>query len=222
MICDFARIVTSFFAATPMLNLPSEASLTLVKNRAAQSTIVIADGAKEAAGVLQSYIERITGAELPIYTEDEDIAGAQILVGHCEAVTALSITPPSGVTSQMNEEGFVIERVGNDLVISGNEDSHYRGTVSGVYHFLEMLGCRWFFPGAYGEVVPQMPTIAVSALNIEERPSFCFRNIWYSGWMPSTAEDSATLKKWYDCNKMHPIHISTPGDDSITRLAPSD
>ena len=126
MICDFARIVTSFFAATPMPNSPSEASLTLVKNRAAQSTIVIADaatdGAKEAAGVLQSYIERITGAELPIYTEDEDIAGAQILVGHCEAVTALSITPPSGVTSQMNEEGFVIKRVGNDLAIAGNED----------------------------------------------------------------------------------------------------
>jgi hypothetical protein len=112
--------------------------------------------------------------------------------------------------------------VGNDLAIAGNEDWHYRGTVSGVYHLLEMLGCRWFFPGAYGEVVPQMPSITVSALDIDERPSFRFRNIWYSGWMPSTAEDGAALKKWYDCNKMHPMHISAPADGSITRLAPPD
>ncbi len=222
MIHGFLKIVAPIFAETST----SEAPLVLVERGRPQATIVIAeqatDQAKEAAEILRTYVERITGAELPICTENEATIGARILVGHSAAVKALGVTPPSGVTSQMNEEGFVIQGVGNDLVLAGNEDWHYRGTVYSVYHFLELLGCRWFFPGSYGEVVPRMPTITVSALNIEERPSFRMRNIWYSGWMPSTATDHAALRKWYDCNKAHPMYISTPGDGSIIRLAPPE
>ena len=200
--------------------------LVIVNKGNPNATIVIASQAtsqaKEAAEILQCYLERMSGCKLAICAENETISGFRIFVGHGEKVKELGVSPPSGITSQMNEEGFLIKTVGNDLVIAGNEDWHYRGTVFGVYDLLERLGCRWFFPGVYEEVVPEMGTITISPLDIEEKPSFRMRNIWYSGWMPVSNEDGVALRKWYDCNKAQSLHINLPSDGSIIRLAPPE
>ena len=213
-------------SAAKIITLAAEEQLVLVQQGRPRATLVMADRAtdqaKEAAVVLRDYLARITGAELSICRESEPVEGARILVGHSAAVKSLGVELPAGVTSQMDEEGLVIRRVARDLVVGGNEDWHYRGTVFAAYHFLELLGCRWFFPGSYGEVVPEHSTIAVPDLDIEERPSFRMRNIWYSGWMPSEERDQAALKKWYDCNKAHPMHLSAPGDGTVVRLAPPE
>ncbi len=203
------------------------AQLILVEDGKPRATIVIAEKptaqAREAAQAFQEYVERMSGAKLDIKSEAEKVEGTRILIGRSEAVRALGVKTPSGFTSAMNEEGFVIKTVGHDLVIAGNEDWHYRGTIYGVYDFLERLGCRWFFPGAYGEVVPKMKTIAVGKLDVQERPSFRMRNIWYSGWMPVTPEDGVKLRQWYDRNKAQALAgLSLPSDGSIIRLAPPD
>jgi len=51
-----------------------------------------------------------------------------------------------------------------------------RGTLHGVYHFLEALGVRWFFPGPKGTVVPAQSTVAVEALDVREEPYFLLRS----------------------------------------------
>lgn len=50
-----------------------------------------------------------------------------------------------------------------------------RGTLHGVYHLLELLGVRWFFPGPKGEVVPRSADLALPALNLREEPHFLLR-----------------------------------------------
>ena len=128
------------------------------------------------------HIEKISNARIEIGSESEDVSGNIILVGHSQRVKDLSVTVPSGFTFQLNEEGFVIKTVENSLILAGNEDGEYRGTIYAVYAFLEKLGCRWFFPGEFGEVVPEIDTISIDAIDCTERPSFRIRNIWYSGW----------------------------------------
>ena len=189
-----------------------------------KAKIVVGGSAQaiEAANILQATIKSISGAELPIIPDNQGISGAHIYVGRGNSVESFGIEIPKGITSQMNEEGFTIQNVNESLVIAGNEDWHYRGTIYAVFDFLEMIGCRWFFPGQYGQFIPEMDTISIPPINKIERPSFRMRNIWYSGWMPVTNEDSVELTRWLDCNKANRLLISLPGDGTITRLAPPD
>ncbi|HHZ93288.1 TPA: DUF4838 domain-containing protein [Candidatus Poribacteria bacterium] len=198
--------------------------MMIVESGRPKAKIVVGDSnqAVEASNILQSTIKNISGAELPITTDNQSVSGTHIYVGRGKSVESFGIEIPSGITSQMDEEGFTIRNVNDSLVIAGNEDWHYRGTIYAVFDFLEIIGCRWFFPGQYGQVIPQMDTISIPPINKIERPSFRMRNIWYSGWMPVNDEDSEELTRWLDCNKANRLLISLPGDGTITRLAPSD
>ncbi|MCC6486985.1 MAG: DUF4838 domain-containing protein [Candidatus Hydrogenedentes bacterium] len=216
-----------WFVAALFLAVPGFGQVVLVDNGAPNATIVLADNpspqAQEAAAVLRDYLAKISGATLPIQHEGEPVSGNRILVGRSAAVSALGIELPSGHTPQMNEECLVIKTVGNALVLAGNEDWNYRGTLFAVYDFLEQdLGCRWYFPGEYGEVLPDTRTIAVGPLDRVEHPSFRIRNLWYAGWMPASETDRAEFKQWYARNKLNGLSLSLPGDGSVIRLAPPD
>ena len=115
--------------------------MVLVEQHKPQARIVVANSpseqALEAASILQNYIEKISNARIEIGSEFEDVSGNIILVGHSQRVKDLSVTVPSGFTFQLNEEGFVIKTVENSLILAGNEDGEYRGTIYAVYAFLE-------------------------------------------------------------------------------------
>lgn len=53
----------------------------------------------------------------------------------------------------------------------------HRGTLYGVYRFLEELGVRWFFPGPKGTVIPKNPNASVAELDIVEEPRFETRQV---------------------------------------------
>ena len=201
--------------------------LVLVDHGKAAAAIVLAadcsDQARHAAGELQTYFERMSGATLEIRTDDGSPSECAIYVGRSRAVRDAGIDVPAGFTHRMDEEGYVIRSVPGGIVLAGNEDGPYQGTLYAVYDFLERLGCRWFFPGAYGEVVPKRETIAVGPIAVTERPDFRFRNIWYSGWMPVSEDQNKAFAVWRDRNRMNSLAgLSLPGDGSITRLAPAD
>lgn len=203
------------------------ASVMLVENGVAKSCIVVAADCSEqtqrAARELQGYIERISGARLEIHSESGPTAGLSLFVGESNAVRGAGVEVPAGFTHAMNEEGYVIRAIPGGIVLAGNEDGPYQGTLYAVYDFLERLGCRWFFPGEYGEVVPRRETIDVQPISVVERPDFRFRNIWYSGWMPVSPEQAEAFSVWRDRNRMTSLAgLSLPGDGSITRLAPAD
>jgi len=117
-----------------------------------------------------------------------------LFVGHTDAAARERVENPTGFdptvrADAFEEEGYLLKTKGNRIFIGGNSDGPYLGTLYPAYAFLEHLGCRWYFPGEWGEVVPERKTITVPDLNVESRPDFAVRNIWLSGWVPVSKEE---------------------------------
>ena len=147
-------------------------ALTLTANGKAATTIVIARDASEAeqtaAAELAHYLGQITGSEFAVRRESETLqAGSHIYVG-------LS-TVPSAPQDKLAPEEWVVRSVGNDVFIIGGSP---RGTLYGVYHFLEdVCGVHWWSP--WEESVPQHKTLKVGKLNLHGKPVIRYRDIYY-------------------------------------------
>jgi len=117
---------------------------TLVQDERPAASIVIAaapdQNSREAAAELQRYVRRITGAELPIVSDEHPPAGPLILVG-TNRLTAQrpDWRIPFGLTPKLREEGFVILCHGDRLLLAGNDAGPYYGTRYAVAEFLHRL-----------------------------------------------------------------------------------
>jgi hypothetical protein len=189
-----------------------------------------------AAEEIQKYVRKISGTTLPIVAEDQPIEGkpaVRILVGRTQTADKLGVKVPAGFDPAIRPEAFTEEgytlRTGSDrsvgdyIVVAGNQDGPYQGTLYAAYALLEKLGCRWYFPGEFGEVVPESRTVTVPELNITSRPDFAMRGIWLSGWVPMTADERAGYSEWgtrigFNLNKSL---LPGAGDGSLARLLPT-
>ncbi len=199
-------------------------TFALVKEGRPAATLVLAADAspsvKLAAEELREYVKRISGAELPLATDAEPVEGPRILLGMNRHTAAMNLEVPSGFTRELREEGFVIRTQGNDLVLAGNDTGPriggrkmfdgqeyvYTGTLFAVYELLERLGCRWYYPGPFGEVVPQAADLAVTTTDEIVRPSFPVRGFWY-GAAASRRRDAdfnAMMLRWMLRNRFLP------------------
>jgi len=211
-LCLFLLVV---FTASAVL--AAGTPFTLVKDGKPACAIVIADkagdNAKTAAQELQTYVEKISGARLPILTDAAPGQAPKVLVGRSrltEAIPALKI--PDGVTPKLREEGYILRTTPDALVLAGNDTFPYYGTRYAVCDFLNRLGVRWYTPGEYGEVIPKMQTVQIDALAVEEHPDFPVRCIW---------EET----EWQIHNRMNPRSqdwFGVPGDSSLNGYLPKD
>ncbi len=200
--------------------------IVLAQDGQARATIVTAEAptpnAKAAAAELQTYVEKISGAKLPIATDAAPPDGPLILVGRSSVTERIpDLQIPSGHTKNLLEEGFVIRTHGNRLVLAGNDDEPCFGTRYAVAEFLHTLGVRWFMPGERGEVVPKMATIAVKPMDVRQRPDFPMRNFWEH----ARGNMEAECREWKIRNKLNPDMqewFGVPGDGSIAGLLPKD
>ena len=144
-------------------------SMTIVKDGKPAATIVTVSDSVETKGAvkdLQAYIEKMSGAKLPI-ASSATTAGNLILVGRMPAVDKLI---PDLDKYDLGPDGFVIRMLPGKLIVTGKTDGFIHpslgrfrgptdcGTPNAVYSFLESLGCRWYMPGEDGEVVPRKRT----------------------------------------------------------------
>jgi len=191
------------------------------------------DHAKLAATELQSYLEKISGAKLEILTTPPAGNSRCILVGQDAAAAEaakLGVKIPSGVSGSLDDEGYVIAAQGNVLLLAGNETEPYQGTEYAVADFLESLGCRWYFPGEFGEVTPKIANITVKPGVRVVRPDFRVRDVWYSGHLVSTTENWNDFIAWKRHNRLTragfwtqgEIYFQNPTDDSAYKLLPKD
>ncbi|MBW7995126.1 MAG: DUF4838 domain-containing protein [Candidatus Glassbacteria bacterium] len=65
----------------------------------------------------------------------------------------------------------------NTIVIRGKTRS---GTLYGVYHLLNLLGCRWYAPGPDGEIIPRRDRLVLGNLDITRQPAAEIRGFWVS------------------------------------------
>ncbi len=150
----------------------SAADLTLVRDGAPAAQIVIPADAHEfvtrAAEELSGYVQKISGAELPVVTEP--VAGVtQIILGAPDEAWATGAD-----LATLTFDGFVAECDGSRLVLAGYLPE---GTINAVYWWLEELGVRWFIPTDLGENVPELATITVADMKTHIEPRFaCRRN----------------------------------------------
>ena len=143
-------------------------------------------GAKD----LQYHLKKMTGGKYPILGKPSGKSETVIYLGDQPAAAK------SGFTLEgIKKEGFIRGTAGKNLYILGDDDPltgfkspHYiyfltqrRGTMHGVYDFLEEQGVRWPVPGQKHEFIPKKNAITVSSTRKIDAPVFSERNptkIW--------------------------------------------
>ena len=127
-----------------------------------------------AANELQNYIRQISSATLEVTNDTARVREHEILVGKTNRENDSSYTIDRAA---LGDEGFTVMVVGEKLVIAGGE---FRGTLYGVYNFLEQnLGCRWFTPEL--SKIPSNSTIKIDAkLKYSQTPKFEYRDDYWT------------------------------------------
>jgi len=215
-------------------------AFTVTKNGKAAATIVISEeasatqpfdptpgqGGSEASKIrlaaddLQAYIQKISGAKLPLVSDAQEVTGPVILVGASTRTAQIKdLAIPSGLTAERNEDGYLLFCKGNTLVLAGNDAGPYFGTHYAVAEFLHRLGVRWIMPSAFGDIVPSTPTIAFEDVRFADKPSFRLRTWWCN--QPAAMSKIEAL--WKIRNKMQIAAeqvVGIPGDSQLRKYMP--
>lgn len=178
----------------------------IVENGLPLAVIVVADQSDErtrdAAHRLAEYVEKSTGAELPVAAESE-VAGSpgtvSIYVGFAgeDGDPSIAATLPG-----LDDDGFIIAPYGDSVTIIGPTSW---GTGFGVDAFLERyLGVSWLMPGPDGEDVPEHTDVSVPAETIIEEPVFPSRHIFKldNPNIPEPGQHQFAVD-WAERNRLH-------------------
>jgi len=149
----------------------TKAELAIVKDGKALAHIVTApdsaEGVKIAVEELRRYVQKMSGALLPV-AHDPAMSGPRILVGVSDAALRQTLR-----MSELRYDGFIIDCDRKRLTLAGNVPE---GTLNAVYAFLEdVCGVRWYLPTELGENVPTRRTIRVPLMRRRIEPRFVNR-----------------------------------------------
>lgn len=151
------------------------AGLQLSSNGKTPYVIVKSADATEAESFavseLSSYLKRITGADFRIVDDKTPVPAPAIHVGNT------SFARKNGADSaKLAPEEWIVKKVGKDLILNGG---HPRGTLYGVYDFLEnYAGCRWY--DLVTTKVPSNPNLMLpDSLDVRRRPFFRLRSLYW-------------------------------------------
>ena len=152
-----------------------------------------------AAEEMTNFLSRVFGAAVPVVAKPTP-GRAGIWLGTGVDVSGLA------------RDEFVIKSGGGKVVIAGKDsprrDPHWylsrgwaaaqwyeKATLFGVYEFLERFaGCRFYFPGELGEVVPRRASIAVPEGEIRVKPDMMVRRVYTGGGSSTNAPDGV----WFE------------------------
>ena len=152
----------------------------------ASGTIVVGSspGAKSVAAAydLKLHLEQMTGQTWPISSRESPKSGRCLLVGP-EAARPAGEDVPQGPWPTSEE--ILLKSKGDWLIVAGNDAGGYQGTAFAATLLLEKLGCGWYGPDPLWQVIPRTGYLEFPSLNIRQRPSLAFRQMWYSpGQLP--------------------------------------
>jgi hypothetical protein len=171
------------------------------KGKAAADIVIPAEPSayvRFAAGELKYYLDKMSGGDFKI--TDSPLSPVKIHLGKSPAAAAMGLNPES-----LKEDSFFISAGGNDIFIVGDDnpaaekvslfhmfhDEPRRGTILGVYDFLESLGARWPAPGAENEFVPWKDSLKIPEGTQKREPFFQDRMFSSGFWNFMTAYPDA-------------------------------
>lgn len=177
----------------------ASAQLTLVKDGKAVSRIVLSeknDINHQAADLLQDFVQRISGASLPI-VEGKAKAG-DVIIG--------------GKSTEAGEDGFTICTEQNQLRITSGGD---KGSIYGVVTLLEKyMGVSYYAYKAY--TLTPSKTITLPEIHLSETPAFRYRQSFSYGC------DDPIYKMWFRLEEPDEVFIDNMWVHTFDRLMPSD
>ncbi len=147
--------------------------ITLVSNSHSDYKIVIPKSPtaieQRSATVLQNYIQRICGLQLPIMRDDPHDKAPGIFIGltsKAEKIRPMKMAP----------ESYLLQTDGTDLIICAGNG---RGLMYGTYGFLEnYLHCKKI--SNYQAIVPVSTSIIIPGrIRDEYKPPFVYREVYY-------------------------------------------
>ena len=197
---------STFFLSVLLFCGISINAMQIVKNTSSEAVIVVPEKASDsvnyAAKELQSYLKKISGAELEITSSiSKNTDKILIYVGYNDELKSKWLD-----LEGLGYDGFKIVSGDRWLAIFGRDyngspmagmyhpfrlvQSYSEklkinrfgetGTLFAVYNFLEQFcGIRWYMPGKLGEVVPTQKTLAIpEKINIKITPDFEYRFLY--------------------------------------------
>lgn len=125
---------------------------------------------RESAEDLAATLEKVTGGSVAVITNAALLAGrTPVYVG----AAAERVFGPCGVSAPFRQGLRVIVDAKRGVGLYGESDL---AASYAVYTFLHNLGCRWFFPGELGEVLPKRATLAVAEQDVKTAPYTYYRS----------------------------------------------
>ena len=163
---------------------------------------------KAAADELARCVGRITGtapAVVPAGEYDPAAGGLSFFVGGETTRAVLGLDP-----GPWKEEEYLLKTVPRGLVLAGDDGAGdpwaaatRAGSMLAAYTLLDdHLGCRWFWPGRFGEHVPRSPAAVVPALDVRATPKLFIRSVTEGYTQYHTAAYRDAFKKWYRRNRL--------------------
>ncbi len=208
---SLSAIAALILAATLWATDANAVSVDLVHDGVATASIVVAKqptrSARLAAAELQYHVEKITGATLPIVTDDQSPTGARILVGESAATRTLYLR-----NDDFSPQEYLIKFLPETIVLMGRDQDdrgtfdyadvttfpnffHEQGTCYAVYDFLERHAqVRWYLPTELGECYPTAKTLQVSGDEVRRSPAMKYRMISHSSFPADLCGDTVTLE----------------------------
>ncbi len=156
-----------------------EDGLLLVRDAVSPYTIVRpADASSSqiyAAEELQRLTKELTGARLPITTDDQRLPSNAILLGATRYTETVLGQAPD--LDALGDDGFRLVTRSKHLLVIG---SPVRGTLYGVYELLEKYGgCRWYTRDF--KVIPKLDSWTIPLLDETQVPAFTMREPFWWG-----------------------------------------
>ena len=148
-------------------------ALTLAHDGRTTYRIVIAEDASARVNAVakdfQGIFREMTGAAIPLVTDEEPMGEREIIIGPSKHLDNLAMYID---WDALGEEGYVIRTHGPHLALFGGP---LGGTRNAVYTFLdEHLGCRFY--GRDLNFIPKNPDLTIGILHVEEVPYLEARN----------------------------------------------
>jgi hypothetical protein len=157
--------------AVGMCAYASDTPWVIVKGGKPRAVIVISKDAgtpvRIAADDLQSYVEKMSGARLPIREGDASSAKGTTAILMARVNEGRLVSDESLLIRTERKPGLPPA-----IVLGGRGDS---GVMYATYTFIEKLGVRFFHPEQ--EYVPKRSDLQVGDLNIVQSPAFKWRGI---------------------------------------------
>lgn len=196
------RILLSTALGVALFTSCHAAPLALVQGGRSNFVIYVAAEApasvKGAAAELRDYVQKATGAPLPIVNTPRE---PMICLGDNPVAQRAGMS-----AANLPMEGFRIVTKGRNLYILGPDTPDGQrtpqggtstGTRNGVYAFLErFLGIRFLMPGPHGDYIPKSATVILPETDVTDAPFFRNRRV------PYTQERRPEVIRWWERQRL--------------------